>query len=648
MALSKNTFYVTTPIYYVNARPHLGTLYTTVLADIAARWQRIQGRDTFFLTGTDEHGQKVGEAAAEAGLAPKAFVDGLVPAFKDLFVRYDCSFDQFIRTTDDLHVKAVQDWLLQLLKKGDIYKATYEGWYCQSQEAFLTDKDLTFVGEGVPPIATASGKPAKWVSEESYFFKLSAYQDRLLQFYKDHPDFVTPSERLNEVIAFVEGGLKDLAISRTTISWGIPFPGDEKHVTYVWADALNNYITAIGYGDPARKANFEKWWPADLQLMAKDILRFHTVYWPAFLMATGLELPYKLLVHGWITVDGQKMSKSLGNVVDPLVLADTYGVDPVRFYLTRYMAVTQDADFSRADLEHRINTDLADDLGNMVNRMLTLAKRYDLTTVIPPKIWGAHERKLFDLTVKTVADFRIEMERCYFHQAYAVLWGLVAAVNRYFHESEPWKVVKTDPAKFAEIIAATAHALHVVTVLLWPVMPRTAEKIAGALGVDLGVAGQDAVSWVEKGVYDRIYNLSELSPLFVKYEKKKETNVNEQKPAEAAKTAVADYISIEEVLKVEAAVGTILGVEDMPKSEKIYKMTVDGGSHGMRQICAGVKKFYQPNELIGKKTVFVFNLQPRMMMGVESQGMMLMATNSEGKPTMLAVDQSVPNGTRLK
>jgi methionyl-tRNA synthetase len=342
------------------------------------------------------------------------------------------------------------------------------------------------------------------------------------------------------------------------------------------------------------------------------------------------------------------MSKSLGNVIDPHVLADTYGTDAVRFYLTKYLAVTQDADFSRADLEHRINTDLADDLGNMVNRMLTLAQRYNLTTITPPPQWGARERALFDLMAKTVADFRVEMERGYFHQAYAILWGLVAAVNRYFHEAEPWKVVKTDPAKFAEIIAATCHALNAVTTLLWPVMPRTAEKIAEALGLQL-FAGQDAVSWIEKGTCDKIFTLSSLPPLFVKYEKKKEPGMNEQKTVETATAeTVPNYVSIEEVSKVEMAVGTILTVEDMPKSEKIYKMTVDGGSYGVRQICAGVKKFYQPGDLIGRKTVFIFNLQPRMMMGVESQGMMLMATNSEGKPTMIQVDQSVSNGTRLK
>lgn len=648
----KNSFYVTTPIYYVNARPHLGTLYTTVLADVAARWHRIQGDDTFFLTGTDEHGQKVAEAAAAAGVDPKTFVDGLVPAFRDLFKRYGCTFDIFMRTTEDFHVKAVQEWLTRLLKKGDIYKATYEGWYCPSQEAFLTEKDLEFKIPGEPPIALASGKPARWVSEECYFFRLSAYQDRLLEFYRNNPQFITPTERLNEVVAFVEGGLKDLSISRTTISWGIPFPNDPAHVTYVWADALNNYLTAIGYGDPSREKELEKWWPANVQIMAKDILRFHAVYWPAFLMASDLAIPQKLLVHGWITVDGQKMSKSLGNVIDPNVLADTYGTDAVRFYLTRYLAVTQDADFSRTDFEHRLNTDLANDFGNLVNRVLALAQKNELAKVSASRSWSSGEQELIAAAQKMVKDFCYEMDRYYFHQAYAVVWNFVGAVNRYFHEQEPWKVAKIDRARFEEIIAASAHAIYALAVLVWPVMPNAAEKIVHAFGQPLH-AGDDFVGWIRNGEWNKEFAFSPLAPIFTKYENDKDKTMTDEKNQHAPLQSNGDVekkstISIDEVMSVEIGVGTILTVEDLPKSEKIYKMTVDGGGYGIRQICAGVKKFYQPEELIGKKGIFVFNLQPRQLLGTESQGMMLMATNSDGKPTMVQIDPSVPNGTRLK
>lgn len=651
-ASQKDTFYVTTPIYYVNARPHLGTLYTTVLADVAARWHRVQGDETFFLTGTDEHGQKVAEAAAQAGVDPKTFVDGLVPAFRDLFKRYGCTYDIFMRTTEEFHTKAVQDWLSRLLAKGDIYKATYEGWYCPSQEAFLTEKDLEFKTPGEPPVAIASGKPARWVSEECYFFRLSAYQDRLLEFYRNNPHFITPAERLREVISFVEGGLKDLSISRTTISWGIPFPNDSAHVTYVWADALNNYLTAIGYGDASREAEFKKWWPANVQIMAKDILRFHAVYWPAFLMASGLELPKRLLVHGWITVDGQKMSKSLGNVIDPNVLADTYGTDAVRFYLTRYLAVTQDADFSRTDFEHRLNTDLANDFGNLVNRMLALAQKNELAKISAPRSWGAAEQALIDAAQKMVQDFRHEMDRYYFHQAYANVWNFVGAVNRYFHEQEPWKVAKVDRARFEEIIAATAHAIYALAVLVWPMMPDAAEKIARALGQSVH-AGENFVAWIQEGSWDKEFVFSPLAPVFTKYEDKKDTAMTDEKNQSAPiqNTEIGEKkstISIDDVMKVEVAVGTILTVEDLPKSEKIYKMTVDGGSYGIRQICAGVKKFYQPEDLIGKKSIFVFNLQPRQLLGTESQGMMLMATNADGKPTMVQIDPSVQNGTRLK
>ena len=315
MTMKKKNYYLTTSVYYVNAKPHIGTLYSTVLADVTARWQQLCGANTFFLTGTDEHGQKIQQRAEQVGVAPQKFVDDMVPLFKHMWQRYGIAYDGFIRTTDEHHKKAVQQWLRDLIAKGEIYKGHYEGWYCTPCETYLTDTELS---EGQEHPCPSCGRPTKLISEESYFFRLSAYQDKLLAFYKNNPDFIVPKERANEVIRFVEGGLKDLSISRTTIKWGIPFPGDDKHVTYVWADALNNYITAIGYGDSARAKEFAKWWPADLHVMGKDIVRFHAIYWPAFLMASGLPLPQQLLVHGWIQVDGKKMYKSFGNVVDPM------------------------------------------------------------------------------------------------------------------------------------------------------------------------------------------------------------------------------------------------------------------------------------------------------------------------------------------
>lgn len=639
-------FYVTTPIYYVNAKPHLGSLYSTLLADVAARWNKLQGKKTFFLTGTDEHGQKVAETAEKAGKQPKEFIDALIPAFTNVWHEYNLNYNHFIRTTDAYHVTAVQKWITDLQKKGDIYKAQYEGWYDTSSEAFLTEKDLEFREAGQPPLSLLSGKPACWVSEDTYFFRLSAYQDKLLEFYKNNPDFITPPERMHEVTAFVQSGLKDLSISRKTITWGIPFPGDEQQVTYVWADALNNYITAIGYGDETRSKEFEFWWPADVQVLGKDIVRFHAVFWPAFLMASGFALPKKLLVHGWIKVDGQKMSKSLGNVVDPHELAKIYSIDPVRYYLTRYMAITQDSSFGTEDLEQKINADLVNDCGNLLNRALTLAISNGLTTIKPAVEWGPAEQKLQQELLAMLSEFEFEMENYYFHRAYAAVWKYINQVNAYFHAQEPWKVAKVNPARFQEIMSATFHGLYALGIMIWPVMPKTMEQLLHALGTKIK-PGHDYISELETAHWNMTFSLTKIEPLFKKYEV--------EKKMEPVKTETVDVtvdldksITIDDLLKVELLVGQIVEVADVPKSEKIYKMTVNFGERGMRTICAGVKQYYTPDELKGVKTVFAFNLKPRALMGIESQGMTMMAKNPEGKPTLIILaDQSVEPGTRL-
>lgn len=642
MPADKKTFYVTTPIYYVNAKPHLGSLYSTLLADVLARWHGLKGEKTFFLTGTDEHGQKVAETAAQAGKQPKEFIDALVPAFKSLWHEYEINYNHFIRTTDDYHVKAVQKWIVDLQAKGDIYKAAYEGWYCTSSEAFLTEKDLDFRHPEQPPICLLSGKPARWVSEECYFFRLSAYQDRLLEFYKNNPDFVTPRERLNEVLAFVQGGLKDLSISRKTITWGIPFPGDAQHVTYVWADALNNYITAIGYGDPARVQEFNSWWPADVQVLGKDIIRFHAVYWPAFLMASGLEIPHKLLVHGWIKVDGQKMSKSLGNAVDPHELAQIYGVEPVRYYLTRYMAITQDSTFSTEDLEAKINADLVNDCGNLLNRMITLATTQGLHDLTAPKTLQPNEQDLQSAFLAMVAEFDAEMEGCYFHRAYAAVWKYINVANAYFHAHEPWKLAKNNPQRFHEVMWATSYSLYGIALLLWPLMPQSMEKLLQALGKTIH-HGHDYRSELLSGTWNMSFQLKKIEPLFKKYEIMQKPEVEKPIAVEPDTT-----ITIDDLLKVELLVGEIIDVVDVVESEKIYKMTVNFGPRGTRTICAGVKKHYKPEELRGQKTVFAFNLKPRKLMGIESQGMMMMAKNPSDVPTLVLLsDLSVAPGTRL-
>lgn len=658
--------YLTTPLYYVNAKPHLGTLYTTVLADVLARWKRLSGNRVLFLTGTDEHGQKIAESAAAAGQQPKQFVDELVPAFKQAWHEFEISYDRFIRTTDPEHTQAVQKWLLKLIEQGDIYLATYEGWYDPSQEAFLTEKDLHFPDPNQPPVSLLSGRPARWVSEESYFFRLSAYQEPLLQFYKDNPHFVTPPERLQEVITFVENGLKDLSISRRSITWGIPFPGNEHHVTYVWADALNGYISAIGWGDDSKKEFFESWWPADVQLMGKEILRFHAVYWPAFLMASQLPFPKKLLVHGWLTVDGQKMSKSLGNVIDPLTLTQKYGPEPVRYYLTRYLAVTQDGDFSFADLEHRINTDLANDLGNLLNRMLVFATKNGLQNIQQPHEWSPATQRLQQDAQALVTAFTAEMERCFFHQAYALVNRFVGQINSYFHEQEPWKRIKDAPHVCTEVIAATCCALGTAGLLLWPTMPQTMEKLFAALGITV-TPGEQSAKLLAGQIWKTNFTLTIVPTLFTKYEPKPvepaapavstpAQSVTAVEQAQLASKALAkseenersNEITIDDLVKVTLVTGTITEVVDIPGSEKIYKMTVDCGDFGIRTICAGVKKFFTPTDLVGRKSVFVVNLKPRALLGITSQGMMLTSMNSAGLPIPVIIDPSVPNGTQLK
>ncbi|MDP3788401.1 MAG: methionine--tRNA ligase [Candidatus Chromulinivorax sp.] len=655
-------FYVTTPIYYVTAAPHLGSLYSTLLADVAARYHKLAGQQVFFLTGTDEHGQKVAQAAEKVSMAPKEFTDSFIDAYKSVWQKYEIAYDYFIRTTDTQHIKAVQHWLTQLLQTGDIYKGSYSGWYCTPCESFVTEKDSKEVEAGTPLICPDCSRGTTEVSESCYFFRLSAYQDRLLEFYEQHPNFITPKERMAEVVSFVKSGLRDLSISRTTVSWGIPFPGDDAHVTYVWADALNNYITAVGYGDDARADELAKWWPADLQIMGKDIARFHAVYWPAFLMASNLAMPKKLLVHGWIKIADQKMSKSLGNAVDPMQLAVDYGVDEIRYYLTRKMAITQDSEFKFEDIEQSINSELANAFGNLLNRMATLVVKNEATHLNAPEQWSASSLELQNHCQLITNEVWQLVQDGMFYRAVARVWDYINLVNAYFHEHEPWKMVKHDREKFLEVMSATAHSLQVIGILLWPVMPTKMEAMLASLGCPFD-PNKNYIEEFKVMSWKNSFIIQQIATLFAKSELKKEDIVEVTPVADnkleikvVAKEITAapvvqesdkEFIGIEDFAKLDLRIGTIVECEIVSGSDKLLKSQVDFGELGMRQILSGIRKSYGPEDMVGKQALFVVNLKPRKMMGHDSQGMMLLALDELTGLKVMSPQGQVAPGTKV-
>ncbi len=645
---SKNKFYVTTPIYYVTAKPHLGSLYSTLIADVLARWHKLKGEKVFFLTGTDEHGQKIEQAAQQAGKDPKAFVDSFIPAYQEAWKTYEIDYNKFIRTTDPAHIMGAQQFVRLLLAKGDIYKDSYSGWYCTPCETFVTPKEMQKDEE--QPLCVSCTRVTAKVAEETYFFKLSKYQDRLLKFYADNPNFIMPKERLHEITSFVESGLKDLSISRTTVQWGIPFPDDVEHRIYVWVEALCNYITGVGYGQVGGEDSFDFWWPADVQVLGKDIIRFHGVYWIALLMAADLPLPKQMLVHGWIKVNEQKMSKSLGNVVDPIALQNTYGVDPVRYYLMRYIPINQDGEFSIESVERAIEKDLANDLGNLLNRMLILAEKNNMYTIHPCTVWEQSAVDLRDESLNMLTDVLNYMEDCMFHMALARIWKFIHQVNVYFHENEPWKLAQSDVKKFEQVLSATCHSLHIIGLLLWPTMPKKMEELLMSLGLSVKLDGSIVQELTQDGWHQK-FVLLKTAALF----HKPETATNMAQPVAQAvvpekqkEQEQPTYITIEDLIKVELVVGMIEQCELVEQSDKLLKMQVDLGDKGKRQILAGIRQSYVSEELVGRQGLFVINLKPRKMAGLESQGMMLIAKDATGKTQLMSPAQLVPNGTRLQ
>ncbi|MBP7707579.1 MAG: methionine--tRNA ligase [Candidatus Aminicenantes bacterium] len=652
---SKKTFYVTTPIYYVNDVPHIGHAYTTVIADALARFHKLAGRDVFFLTGTDEHGQKIEKAAAEKGLTPKALADAVVGRAQDLWKALDISHDFFIRTTMDFHEKGVQKLFRKLLDQGDIYKGTYQGWYCVSDENFLPD-DVAVEADGSKTCPDC-GKKASVVAEETYFFRLSAYQDRLLKLYEEHPEFVRPQSRLNEVASFVRGGLKDLSITRTTVKWGLPVPGDPKHTIYVWFDALHNYVTGIGYDwDMAR---YEKFWPADVHLVGKDILRFHAVYWPAFLMASGLPLPRTVYGHGWWLRDDTKMSKSKGNVLDPHVLLKVFGPDPLRYFLLREIPIGQDGNFSHEGFLHRVNSDLANDFGNLVQRTLTMIGNY-----FGGRIDAPGEETAEDARVRT--EFEALKGRvfelygaCALNKALEEIWAYIGLVNKYLADHQPWIMAK-DPAlrpRLARVLLQAAAAIRGASYLVFPVMPRSVERVWGFLNESRKPADVPYAEIAFDG-FGPGRTVGAPQALFPRVALKDFLAEDAAAPAAPAAPAPApgtskegianmDIITYAEFQKMDLRVAQILEAERVPGATKILKLRIDIGTE-QRQMVAGVAETYTPEELVGKKLIVICNLQPAVIRGIESQAMLLAAITADNKALIPFFDRDIPAGAKVK
>lgn len=657
MTNEKETFYITTPIYYPSGKFHIGTAYTTVAADTMARYKRLKGFDVRFQTGMDEHGQKIQEKSEEAGKAPKVYVDEIAAAAKKLWAQMDISYDDFIQTTEERHTKAVQKIFKKFLDNGDIYKGEYEGWYCTPCESFFTETQLE---DGNCPDC---GRPVHKVKEESYFFNMKKYADRLLAYYEENPGFIEPESRKNEMINnFIKPGLEDLSVSRTSFDWGIPVPGDEKHVTYVWVDALTNYLTTLGYGTD-HDEEFRKYWPANVHVVGKDIVRFHTIYWPIFLMALDLPLPKKVFAHGFIMMKDGKMSKSKGNVVYPEMLIERYGLDATRYFLLRELPFGSDGVFSPESFVERTNFDLANDLGNLLNRTVSMMNKY-FGGVIPTEGLVPTD---FDATLETVAKeslakFEVDMEKMQFSVALSDIWTLVSRTNKYIDETEPWVLAKDEAlkGKLGTVMYNLAENLRRVAVMVQPFMTKSPKEIVRQLGLS-----EDLLVWetltaenvipagttvIAKGepIFPRLDN--EVEVAYIREQMQASVKTPQEAPKkEAAKDEDAEHeaeITIDDFMKVELRVGTVLAAEKMKKADKLLKIQVDLG-YEQRQVVSGIAAYYTPEELVGQKVIVVANLKPVKLRGELSQGMIL--AGSVGDTLKLAqVDPSLENGARVR
>ena len=643
-------FYLTTAIDYVNSRPHLGTAYEKIAADVIARYKRLSGFETRFLMGNDEHSQNVYKRAVEQKLDPLAYCDQMEQEFRDTWRRLDISFDDFIRTTEPRHTAGVVELARRIHDAGDIFEGKYEGWYCEGCEAFKQEKDL--VGGHCPlhPAVTP-----QWISEKNYFFRLSKYQQPLLEHFTTHPEFLQPDVRRNEILRLIEGGLEDISVSRAGQSWGIPLPFDPDNVVYVWFDALINYASAVGLGrDPAM---FERWWPADLHVIGKDITRFHTVIWPAMLMSAKLPLPRQVFGHGFMTLNGQRMSKSLGTIVDPIEAADRHGADPLRLYLVKEIAFGGDGDFSWERYDERYNVDLANNLGNLVSRVAAMAHQYRQGRLIPV---GASSNRLARVGEEAAASYRRSMDALALHDGAAAAFRIIDTANEYIAETAPWKLAK-DPAsadRLTQVLFDAAEAIRLAAVLLTPMMPASSAEILRRVGASSDTLRLDRdARW--RGEGERL--IAQDGPLWPRYTKESSVTDNPTPtpppaagpaaPAAAATPAAfapgGDRIAIDDFMKVELRVAKVLAAERVPKSTRLLKLQVDVGTE-QRTLVAGIAESYEPEALVGKSVVIVFNLKPAKLMGIESNGMVLAASLDGGKAIVVTFEEPPAPGTRVR